>query len=348
MEQRMDIAESDQAILKRLLVGREKYLLSFRNCGLGDNLFALAHGWLYCKKAGRSLIIDHAQSRYMDDPQVNSAHVLYEFPAEMDGVRIHSFPRLTWGMRRVLSSHRWAQHLYLISPRLYYLYRTIRHRWLKFLPDALHEIDLSYEEELLLVRTGEDPASRFIRFQGCHCHFTGEIRGFLRSIRPSLGIECEISSFLRDVPSRFVGVHVRYYSPQWVEFRHGDYWHDFGKAIAEIAALINEAIKGVSSYSGILLCTNSDLVERALRDIFPQIQTIPKDFGTDPTLELQDQHIADCGKHAVMEMFSLCRATALVRYPPTQSWFSELAALHVGCVSEPSSTSGANLHPEAL
>jgi hypothetical protein len=98
----------------------------------------------------------------------------------------------------------------------------------------------------------------------------------------------------------------------------------------------------------LLLCTNSGLVEQALRDIFPQIQTIPKDFGTDPTCELHDQLIADCGKHAVMEMFSLCRATALVRYPPTQSWFSELAALHVGCVSESSLTSGGNLHQEAL
>lgn len=313
-------------LYRRYLAGSKGCLLASRNCGLGDNLFAVAHAWLYCRKSGRDLIIDLCQSRYLSDPEVNAGYLFFEFPDAFQGVRIENPVKISWRLRRLLHMRPAFGWLQVRFPRL--AARLEKLCELVGLPIFARSLDLTEQCERDLVRSGQLRSEKFLRFQACHFDHLAEVRAFLLSVQPSLPIRTKLANFLRSSPAKFIGLHVRYYSDQWVAFpRYGDYWLDRSAAIRSICDKVASAREIYGQDCSVLLCTNDSGVESELRRKISGVFIHQKEYGALAEKELFDQGIGDAGVDAVIEMFALKSACCLVRYPPTNSWFSELAAI---------------------
>jgi hypothetical protein len=321
---------SDLKLFRSLIRDGKKYVLSSRNCGFGDNLFALAHAWLYCRKAGRDLIVDFCQSRYLREPTINAGCLFFELPEEFEGVRILNFPEITWRLRRLMHLRSWAAWLHSRFPRTAAYLEKLTELAPSVLPQFGKSIDLGEEKERHLVATGEVVEPQFIRFVGCHCDHLPEIRQFLAAVRPLKKIQADIDTFLARVPERFIGLHVRFYSEKWVPFpRYGDYWTEFGQSIARIIGMVEKARSSGWSDCPVLLCTNDLTVQKTLMEKIDGIICYGTEFGDSAEKEIFDQGLSSAGHDAIVEMFSLAKANLLIRFPPSNSWFSEIAAVKV-------------------
>lgn len=321
----MGRAEDNQTY-RRYLRSKKTVLLASRNCGLGDNLFAVAHAWLYCQKTGRDLIIDLCQSRFLKDPELNAGSLLFEFPECFGGVRIENPQRISWRLRRLMHLRPMVGWLHALLPGL--AERIEKVCGLIGLPVGLRSMDLTEDCERQLVRDGLQRPEKFLRFQWCHFDHLPEVREFLLSIQPSPVIRQRLAEFSSGVSQKFIGLHVRYYSEQWVAFpRYGNYWVDRQAAICEIIDQVIIARETHGADCPVLLCTNDSSIEAELCGCISGVFVYPKQYGGDSGKELFDQGLDNAGVDAVVEMFALKNACTLVRYPPTNSWFSELAAM---------------------
>jgi hypothetical protein len=320
----------DLELFRSLLDTNKQYVLAYRNCGLGDNLFAIAHAWLYCKKTGRDLIIDLCQSRFFDSPEVNAGHILFQFPEVFQGVRIYNLANISWNLRKFMHLHDWSAYLYTRAPRFAGYLEKLLNKTPRFIPKFTKPIELDETTERELVSSGKKRPERFLRFQWCHCDHLNEVSDFLLSVKPSPSIQSELDSFLRNIPKPFIGLHVRFYSEQWVSFpRYGDYWVNTDNAIDNICKAVYSARNSGWQDYPVLLCTNDSNVEKILSSRITNLITYKKDFGKKTEKEIFDQGLRNAGTDAVIEMFALKKSDVLIRYPPTNSWFSEIAALSV-------------------
>lgn len=316
----------DLLAYRRYLRSGKGVLLASRNCGLGDNLFAVAHAWLYCRKSGRDLIIDLCHSRFLKDPEVNAGYLFFEFPECFDGVRIENPPKISWGLRRLMHLGRIAGWVHMRLPGV--AGRVEKLLSMVGLPLSLNSMELSEECERELVKDGKQRPEKFLRFRWCHFDHLSEVRAFLLSVQPSQAIRLRLTEFLSAAPAKFIGLHVRYYSEQWVEFpRYGSFWVDRGVAIQAIVDEVARSRVVHGPDCPVFLCTNDASIEHELCGLIAGVFVYPKQYGGDTAKELFDQGLENAGIDAVIEMFALKSACGLVRYPPTKSWFSELAAM---------------------
>jgi hypothetical protein len=135
-----------------------------------------------------------------------------------------------------------------------------------------------------------------------------------------------VKKLVTSLCSPFIGVHVRYYDPSNVVHNHSPYWLKFDQAIDEIVKAVSRAAALVGSDLPVFLATDSEIVETALTERLKRVVTFKKKFAASPVGELHVSNVPERGSHAIIEMFALTHALALVRYPPSGSWFSELAA----------------------
>jgi hypothetical protein len=316
--------EEDRTLMKKILSSGNQFLVVSRSEGLGDVLFAVAHAWLYCKKTGRTLVIDLANSRYLKDKEANAAFFLLKFPENFESVRIIVIPRISWNLRRNMEEGWLLQKLLIASSRLY-AYLNLFLSKIPYWETTSKPLTLAEEKEL--IRNGKRVGKKFLSFKGCHWEFREEIKNFLQSVSLPSKLQDQVNGLLATLRGPFIGVHVRYYDPSRPEFRHSRFWTDFNGAISEIETRIKAVSDLGMSEQPIFLATDSKEVEAALCQRFPRMAVLRKNFS-DPTKgELHESNVERLGEDAAIEMFALGHASALVRYPPSKSWFSELAAL---------------------
>jgi hypothetical protein len=332
--------EKDRMLLKEILSSGEKFLVVSRSEGLGDVLFAVAHAWYYCQKTGRTLIVDLAESRYLNDLELNAAFHLLTFPETYKSVKIITPPIISFSFRQLLHEGPLLRALILFSPTIYIRVKMLLKRLLGW-DTRPKELSLMQEKEL--ISTGRQVNQKFLFFKGCHCEFKKEVSGFLHAILPAPGLRIELAAFLSTVHRPFIGLHVRYFDPNYFcDFRHREYWVDFEQAINEIVDRIKVASMRVSGAEEdqqtnliptVFIATDSEKVQAALLERIEKTAIYPKNFhildhDSDPMKrELHDYKVVRLGEDAVIEMFALANADILVRYPPSDSWFSELASI---------------------
>ena len=302
-----------------------KFVVSRRSTGWGDCIISLISAWHYARRTGRTLVIDWRSSCYLGDPSRSA------FPAYFEPVR-------SIGGVPVVADDTVGTLNYPTPVQVSFGHDALRglNRWLaerNLAPSAQHvttAYHLSHAEERALVERGEDVAAPTVVLQ---CSLSEGLpaltscQAFLAEIRPRREIRREIKRFVR---ARFTGppviaVHVRYGSRAILD-AHNKYWLDDDRALTTIYDGIRRASAALDGPSRVFVCTDKRRILEAIRSEIPEVITRAKYLQPEGPSEL---HAWDnptgiretVGRDALIEMFLLARADALVCYPPN-SFFS--------------------------
>lgn len=310
-----------------------KFVVSRRSTGWGDCIVSLISAWHYARRTGRTLVIDWRRSCYLGNPRRNAFPAYFEPVTSIAGVPVIgddtvgslAYPKpvhVSFGHRALGGLKRWLAAGGLA-------------------PSADHfttAYELSHAEERALLERAEDVAAPTVVLQCSLVEGLPDVascQAFLAELRPRRDIQEDIKHFVR---TRFTGrpvvaVHIRYGSRAILD-AHTNYWLDDDRALATIRDGINRASAALGAASRTFVCTDKRRILEAIRSQIADVIAREKYFQPDSQLELHAwdnsaRTRARVGREALIEMFLLARADALVCYPPN-SFFSFYARTCAG------------------
>ena len=308
-------------------------VLSFRNCGFGDNLLAAANAWYYAKQTGRTLIILWVRSRYSPDPTVNVFGLFFAVPSEIAGVRVEIYPRGGW-LTSVLLAY-W--HLIFPYPDLLSILERFGKKTglIRFLAPVYVPIegprgfrfDKRQAKEQDRVYAGKDKHQRLHILAGCYSPREG-LRPFFDSLQaaPELARRIDAFSETHFRGKIVIGLHIRYYDPSLPASNHTEYWIRPEESLKQCLARVQSAVAEIRPAEYIIfLATDSGPVQDYMQKNLDHLVTVEKRFGS-PDKQLHDELAIETAAESVMEMFLLARSDVLIRFPA--SWFSHYASLY--------------------
>jgi hypothetical protein len=307
---------------------KRKKVISRRNAGLGDNLFATAHAWYYAKKTGRDLNINWAPSMYLDDKSANAFPFFFKVPENIDGVPIIIEPRIN-------AIKKFIRRLPLF-PFRYFIPALIAESVHKLLrkqtPGFLMRImDKRRQWSINLITNGIDVSYRTIIFNSHYGFLINETKPFFMALKLKDEFQQLVDTFTQQnfIGKKVVGLHIKYYDKSMPKSNHTKYWLDPQQSLN----LIKENLESILSSLNIAdeyviyLATDSSIVEDFLKAHFNNIVSFNKEFKIEYT---QGQHLKltdDAVTAALVEMFLLAKSDVLYRFPPSGSWFSHYGSL---------------------
>jgi hypothetical protein len=308
----------------------DKKVISRRNAGLGDNLFATAHAWYYAKMTDRTLIISWAPSMYLNDKQANAFPFFFEVPDEIEGVPVIVEPR-------VGSFKRLIRRLPLI-PFKYFLPVMVAESLHKLMRKKTPAFLLNFMEKrrkwsIDLIKNGIDIPNRAMIFNSHYGFLIKETKPFFQSLKLKAEFQSLVDNFSEKylAGKKVIGLHIKYYDKNMPQSNHTQYWLDPDGSLNKIKDNLNGIIAELNESNIVIyLATDSPVVQDFLKKHFTNIVSFDKTFNIEYTkgqhLKLTDNAVTA----ALVEMFLLAKSDVLYRFPPSGSWFSHYGSLFAG------------------
>lgn len=278
--------------------------------GLGDRIICLGAAWRFARLTGRTLIADWRHGAYGRPNAANQFAACFEPAPLLAGVPFVG----GYGLGRPLLPRpryppAWDDDRLVIWPYLR--------------DDAAVLADR--DEAVALIRAGRDVAAPTVVLDACVndglVRFE-EARTFLQGLRPVAAVAAAVERFasahLRGGP--VIGLHVRHGNGGITG--HAHYWKEFEAAIGRCARAVEAARAALGRRAPVLLCTDSEPVEQALRARLDAVIVRDKRFRAAGQGELHlGPGAAGTLRDALTEMLLLAECEALIRFPPG-SFFS--------------------------
>jgi Nodulation protein Z (NodZ) len=274
--------------------------VSLRNTGLGDRLICLCAAWLFARNTGRELVVDWRRSIYSTDDR-NLFERCFDQNGQIGDVRL-----LAAGIRLPPPRH----------PQPWNIETVARAPWL-VCPDAFSE----YRDGMIeMIRSGTDHPAATVLFNACVAEGLvtfADAHACLSDLRFAGRIVEAADTFQAELLGHapWIGLHVRHGNGGNI-MGHAHSWTDPATAIDRCRRAITFARCILGKSAKVLLCTDSILVETAIRTIVAGLVTVPKQFADAGGGEL---HLGGRGAAgldtALTEMLLLSRSQILVRYP---------------------------------
>lgn len=314
--------------LRTLFNIKGKVVISRRNAGFGDNLFAAAHAWHYAKKTNRTLVINWAPSRYLEEKSSNGFSYFFDVPAEIHGVPVIADKKVSYLARLLIRLP--------ITPIKYFIPSIIALPTRKVLktktPQFIHNI-ISKREDWIknLIEQSRDVNSKLLIFDGCYGFLVEETKPFFLQLQLNSKLKAKVDSFtdkhFKD--KAVIGVHVRYYDKSMPLSNHTQYWLEPDKSLESIKVKLNDVIERLEGKDYIIyLATDSKEVQDYINKHFDKVVKYNKEFGTRENMELHDELPVETASASLIEMFLLTKSEIMLRFPPSGSWFSHLGSIH--------------------
>ncbi|MFW5658150.1 MAG: nodulation protein NodZ [Bacteroidota bacterium] len=308
---------------------RLKKVISRRNAGFGDNLFAAAHAWYYAKETGRELVINWAPSMYLDDKSLNAFYFFFDVPDQIEGVpiivekRINPLSRMIRALPVTPFKHFFPVLTAEVAKRFVnnYLPATFanaankRHDWI-----------------VNTIKEGKDVSENTLIFNGCYSFLNDETKPFFKNLKLKPTYQEKVNAFADRyfTGKTVIGVHVRYYDKNLPVNNHTKYWLEPEKSLKTINSRLKEVVDEIKNNSEdhvIFLATDNEMVQSSIRNAFENVITYDKEF--DIVQKGMHLHLSvETAFNTLIEMFLLARSDIMYRFPPSGSWFSHYGALH--------------------
>lgn len=286
----------------------DRYVLSFRNGGLGDRLICLAAAWLYARDTGRTLVVDW---RYggMAENSMNAFPLCFCPASKLSGVPFDA-NIATASLPKPRFPEPWNHDLLLKLPL-----RTSR--------SVIADRDLAVR----LIRERQDVPAPTVVFDACINDGLVKLedaRAFFDDLEPSRSIHERVEKFGKSIRAA-IALHVRHGNGGDI-MDHARYWTSFDRSIDSCLRAVSYARSSLGYMAPVFLCTDSAEVQASLQNKLENLITWPKTFLPPGAGELhRSQRPWERRDDAVTEMLLLGECAALIRYPPG-SFFSFYAA----------------------
>lgn len=291
-----------------------RYVLSLRKTGLGDRFICLGAAWKFAKNTGRTLVVDWRHSIYTNDSQ-DLFSVCFEPLSDLAGVPILTSEAIDPAiLPRPVYPAPWQDSALLDRP------------WLV----PADAFPAERERGVELIRSGGDVDEPTVIFNSCIndgiTSFT-DARQFFEGLRPTLTVREAVDRFCYESfgGSPFIGLHVRHGNGGDI-MGHATSWSSPPTALERCRRAIEKARERLGRDIRVFLSTDSADVEQALRILVPGVVVRAKSFRGRGEGELHFGGGVSHLQEALVEMFTLTRSSALIRYP-AGSFFSLYAAV---------------------
>jgi hypothetical protein len=313
--------------LLRLLFKKERFIISRRNSGFGDNIIAAANAWGYAKSTNRTLVIVWTPSRYVTDKGENAFCRFFSVPETLEGVPVILEKRLD------LVSAFLITYSYILFPYpdpLILLYGVLFKLGANTKQLLIKRIEKRQAGIDRIINDQEESMWKIFITNGCYYYLNGRLRPFFDALRLNPPFRNEVDEFAEKhfANKKVIGAHIRYYGKNLTLSNHTKFWLDETNALTASYNKIKEAVAelGDSDYV-IFLCTDSRMVHDFFTQSLGNVITYEKEFGRDSSKELHQELPVETAAATIIEMFLLAKSDILVRFPPG-SWFSHYASLY--------------------
>jgi len=309
---------------------RDKKVVSRRNAGLGDNLFASAHAWYYAKRTNRSLEISWARSMYLSDRSANGFPFFFKVPDEIEGVPVIAHQNIGIIKRfiRQLPLKPYKTFLPVLIAEI--AHKLLRNKTPGFL---LHMMENHRNWTIDIIKNGKDVKYKTMIFNSHYGFLVNETIPFFKALKLKDEFQKLADDFIEKNfnGKKVIGVHVKYYNKSMPKSNHTQYWLDEDTSLNQIKDKLNQIIAEFKEAKTVIyLATDSSIVEDFLRKHFDNIVSFDKTFKIKYS---HGQHLKltdDAVTAALVEMFLLAKSDVLFRFPPSGSWFSHYGSLFAG------------------
>jgi hypothetical protein len=304
-----------------------KKVVSRRNAGFGDNLFAAAHAWYYAKSTNRSLVINWSPSMYLPQKRRNAFSYFFEVPD-----RIQETPVIVEDHVNIFK--RTGRQLPLF-PRSYFLPTIVSLLVFKVLknktPSFLLKILQSRKQATVdIIKQGRNVRNRVVIFNSNFSFLDEEIKPFYDELKLKAEYQKIVDHFAKKYfeGKTVLGVHIRSYNIN-MPSNHNIYWKDEKQTLKKITSAINQIIaeRKLKNYV-IFLATDSKAANEFIRANLNHVVTYNKVFHIEYNFSQHLKTTVDSAVAALIDMFLLAKSDILYRFPPTGSWFSHYASLY--------------------
>lgn len=307
---------------------KNKVVVSRRNAGFGDNLFAIAHAWHYAKKTNRTLVINWAPSRYLKEKNTNGFSYFFHVPDSILGVPVIADKKISFLTRLLIRLpitpfRSFIPNLIALPAR-----RILKNKTPKVLVDSIEKRESWIKDT---IKQSRDIKTKLLIFDGCYGFLKKETEPFFKELRLNSKLEKTVNSFAEKhfKNKTVIGVHIRYYDKKMPLSNHTKYWLEPEKSLKIIEEKLNEVIDKLAGKEYIIyLATDSKEVQDYLKANFDNIVKYDKEFGTRDNMELHDELPVETATASLIEMFLLTKSEVMLRFPPTGSWFSHLGSIY--------------------
>ncbi len=306
---------------------KAKIVVSRRNAGFGDNLFAAAHAWYYAKKTNRSLVINWAPSMYLDDKSKNAFSSFFDFPDNIQGVSIVVKDHVGVVSRQVRALPVTPKHLFVPS-----LVAELVNKILKGKSPSYFK-DMSKKREQWVIdvmKSGKEVKDNTLVFNGVYGFLEKETKPFFNELKLKPKYQKKVDDFAeKNFKGKVViGVHIRYYDKSLPKNNHTKFWIEPEESMKTINAKLGEIVKEINKPNYIIfLATDNKMVNDSIRENFDDVVTFEKNFD----IVQKGMHLSlpiESAFNGLVEMFLLAKSDVLYRFPPSGSWFSHYGSIY--------------------
>jgi hypothetical protein len=302
-------------------------VISRRNAGFGDNLFAAAHAWYYAQKTNRSLVVNWAPSMYLDDKGKNAFGYFFDFPDHIKGVPIIAKDRVNMFQRQIRSLPVTPAYLFIPAMIAEIVNRILKNKSPEYFKNILKNREKWISD---IIRHGKDVKSKTLIFNGVYGFLEEETKPFFNELKLKSKYQQKVEDFAAENFKNkvVIGVHIRYYDKSLPKNNHTKYWLEPEKSLI----IINDNLKKIlselkeSNYV-VFLATDNKMVHDSIKGAIDNVITFEKNFD----IVQKGMHLElpiESAFNGLVEMFLLAKSDILYRFPPSGSWFSHYGSIY--------------------
>lgn len=306
---------------------KNRKVISRRNAGFGDNLFAAAHAWYYAKETNRSLEVSWAPSMYLDDKSVNAFGFFFDFPDTIEGVPIIAKEKIGSFARLVRSLPLEPGNLFIPAVLAEVSKRVLKGKSPKYFDQIAGR---RAEWVMDVIKNGKEVNKKTLRLNGCYGFLNEETKPFFKEIKLKPAYQKKVDDFteINFKGKKVIGVHIRYYDKSLPKNNHTQYWLEPEESLKIINANLKKIVDEFDDPNYIIfLATDNKMVHDSIRSEFDQVVTFEKNF--DIVQKGMHLHLPiESAFNGLVEMFLLAKSDVLYRFPPSGSWFSHYGSIY--------------------
>lgn len=306
---------------------KNKKVISRRNAGFGDNLFAAAHAWYYAKKTNRTLEVSWSPSMYLDDKSTNAFGFFFDFPSTIEGVPVVAKEKIGAFSRLVRSLPVTPSRLFIPAVLAEISNRVLKDKS----PDYFKKMANRRQEWVEDVVThGKEVKKKNLILNGCYGFLKEETKPFFQEIKLKEKYQKKHDEFVAKnlAGKKVIGVHIRYYDKNLPKNNHTQYWLEPEKSLKIINDNLRKIVDEFNDPNYVIfLATDNKMVHDSITAEFDQVVTYEKNFDI-VQIGMHLHLPVESAFNGLVEMYLLAQSDVLYRFPPSGSWFSHYGSIY--------------------